>query len=254
MEHHIITRFNLRSSWAYDEAWFLDRLELFDKYTLPSLRRQTNKNFTWHLLFDQKRTKPHLEKLEALNHNGIDLRFHLFGEKEEPFEELKKQIYSEGEAILTSRVDNDDILHPDYVAVMQKEASKKLAEGLQKPELFDFMISYYWSPEQKTMTRRREYYPSPFSSLIEIGSPNEPLHTVYAGNHTKLHHQFSFNELPGAAAIAVVHGNNVLNGLKLHPRKLHSKWLRRMITQLQRKPVSISGKRLTRILAEFGVD
>ena len=62
-QHFLITRFNLRlSEWqttkrgesVLSEAWLNNRFELFKTYCLPSVKQQTNQNFTWLVCFDSE--------------------------------------------------------------------------------------------------------------------------------------------------------------------------------------------------------
>ena len=59
--HFIITRFNIKNQgWEYDknckevnnDEWLRHRIEIFEKYCLPSILNQTEKNFLWLVYFD----------------------------------------------------------------------------------------------------------------------------------------------------------------------------------------------------------
>ena len=59
-KHFIITLFNLKI-WKEDKThratqtadWLAQRFDLFERFCLPSVAHQTNKNFTWLCLFDK---------------------------------------------------------------------------------------------------------------------------------------------------------------------------------------------------------
>ena len=54
----LITFFNVGiNPIVIDEIYLEKRFELFDKYTFPSINAQTDKDFTWFLLFNDKTTK-----------------------------------------------------------------------------------------------------------------------------------------------------------------------------------------------------
>ena len=75
--HFLITRFNLHfetPAWQKDknhnetlsEEWMSSRLEIFEKYCLPSVLKQTNLNFRWIIFFDIKTTLPNRKIIEKL--------------------------------------------------------------------------------------------------------------------------------------------------------------------------------------------
>jgi hypothetical protein len=171
MHHHVITRFNIRSRLLYDDSWFVHRLGLFEKYTLPSMERQTNTNFTWHILFDRERTEAHMDKVENLKRSNGFISLHFFEKDDRPITHLAKQISAREEPLLTTRIDNDDIAHPDYVQLIQNAASRALERGIESPEIIDFKRFYCWSPDERKMSCRSPSYPSAFISLIEPPSP-----------------------------------------------------------------------------------
>ena len=71
--HFIITRFNLRI-WQQDKnnipthtsEWLEHRFELFEKYCLPSVENQTNKNFIWLCMFDKETPAPYKERIRNI--------------------------------------------------------------------------------------------------------------------------------------------------------------------------------------------
>jgi hypothetical protein len=61
-KHFLLTRFNLRvEDWAttkngdqvLNDAWLMDRFRLFESYCLPSVKNQSNQDFTWFVFFDK---------------------------------------------------------------------------------------------------------------------------------------------------------------------------------------------------------
>ena len=62
IQHFVITRFNLRTAYSGTDrhgkpvlgpSWMHERIELFERYCLPSMVHQVNQNFTWLVLLDE---------------------------------------------------------------------------------------------------------------------------------------------------------------------------------------------------------
>lgn len=120
--HIILTRFNLQferdSTLHLSPAWLDNRFALFETYCLPSLHQQTCKDFTWILLADSQtpdaqrrkllsysRIMPQIEVLFCPFYEDVNLLYRQVGEQ-----------YCAGyDWLLSSRLDNDDMLASDFV-------------------------------------------------------------------------------------------------------------------------------------------
>lgn len=143
-KHVIITRFNLglwsgrgfkyvtmRKEYAYDKRhnleWETKRLAIMKKFTVESLKNQTNKNFTWVILYDGATPKYNLQKIKECveglnvvfqpmnmryreNIKFLDIRY---------FNELFKQ---DPIRFIYTDLDSDAMLPYDYIDQVQKEA------------------------------------------------------------------------------------------------------------------------------------
>ena len=130
-DHFLLTRFNLKKSdWqkdknsqaVLDEKWLKNRIGLFTKFCLPSVLGQTLKDFKW-LIFFQEDPEPEIralvKKLKA--HDFIEPVF------VNGFEEFQKNLPSyiakrmtaDSDGLLTTRLDNDDALHKDFISWVQ---------------------------------------------------------------------------------------------------------------------------------------
>lgn len=71
VKHFVITLFNIKI-YQKDKAkrdvltdeWLRERLDLFERYCLPSMKQQTDKDYVWLCLFD-KETRAIADRLEA---------------------------------------------------------------------------------------------------------------------------------------------------------------------------------------------
>lgn len=184
--HYIITQFNLRDfprsnnsdyeSWI---KWTKNRIEIFKKYTLPSILNQSIKNFHWLIFFDADTPdefKPFIKELEknkvvnACFSNGSNDFYTNYTQ------EIHKNICSSTKWIITTRIDNDDCLHKDAVRIIQSNFVEK------DKYLISLASGYVHNLEDKTLSHY--YYPmSPFISLIERYKPQ--IKGIFSRRHTK---------------------------------------------------------------------
>jgi hypothetical protein len=140
-KHFIITRFNLTLKFrggkifnALDADYLQKRMDIFEKYTFPSVYNQSNKNFTWLVLFHKGTPvilKDRIRKLEQ--------KFNLFtplflDDDESAFfaEYITKYLNNFNcRHVLTSRLDNDDCLHANYIEDIQNYIDEdKMDQGI----------------------------------------------------------------------------------------------------------------------------
>lgn len=185
-KHYLITRFNLRNkNWEYTKnnetlltrEWMTHRMGLFRNFCLSSVVSQTNTNFQWLLFFDESTDDDFKQELEALlkphSHfksfyiNGMDA-FHL-SIKAFVNEDSKGSPY-----IITSRIDNDDCIHRDYIDTIQSQFKS------QDFMAIDVLKGYSLQISPEIMLGKKEHIFNPFISLIE---KNESPKTVWFSDH-----------------------------------------------------------------------
>lgn len=164
MEHLLITRYNLRKKdWNRDrygaevltEEWHENREQLFLQLCLPSVVAQRSKDFRWLVFFQTDLA--HLVSTEIKNSPFL---IPIFVDSYEQFESLLVEICNQvsGE-LITSRLDNDDALKPDFIGRVQKLA--------KAGHCIDFPVGervYLW-PRYKREKRVKRY--NQFISLCE---------------------------------------------------------------------------------------
>jgi len=131
-DHFLITRFNLRSNkkgWSSEtndsistnSDWLDHRINLFKNYCLPSVKNQSCLNFKWLIYFDEETPSAQRNSILQLvkEYAFIEPKFvdgySVFETQYK--EDIVKQ--SSSEYIISSRLDNDDVLHKDYVLKIQ---------------------------------------------------------------------------------------------------------------------------------------
>lgn len=225
VEHFLLTVFNvgLYTSTRADrtgqvvseasEAWMRHRLDLFDRYCFPSIAGQSCREFTW-LVFVDADTPPQqraaLEAYEAWPNlrlvsapPGAATRDRgLFGA-----EAVAQRADPAADYVITSRLDNDDALHRDYMGLVRSEIPRRHRAMLGFPNGLCL---------DGGRLLARHYPRNPFPSMIERpGSPgpHRGLLTVWSGEHDRVHLLASeFRQAAtGPMWLQVVHERNLLN-------------------------------------------
>lgn len=183
-KHYILTRFAYPDNYSH----LKERFELFHKFTKPSFEAQSNTNFTWLIRINPKHEE-------------------LF----QPFKNINVKLVPEWDAyqsptdyVLTSRVDCDDIIHPDYVSNIQKlflqDQSTRVIDG--PGYRYTINSNQFW--EQNVYQQKR---PSPFSTLV---CPFEAKSIVMDNMHDRLHTKYSVQFHNKRLWVQVIHNHNKL--------------------------------------------
>jgi sugar phosphate isomerase/epimerase len=210
----------------YDLGWLQRRKKVFERFTLPSVQAQSNKNFEWILVSDS-RTPDEFKKV--LDSYGASVIYHDFenhkwkippGDNETRLErsvrlETIGEIIAEHigkqdtDYVITSRLDNDDCIAFDYIENTQK-FSKELWDGTKF--WLSLVRGYKWN-EDHVYNHNTKW--NSFLSFIE--SP-ENLETTYQCCHTQAGdsgypvHIMRRGVPP--SWLEVIHGENVMNRRK----------------------------------------
>lgn len=204
--HILITRFNVPwvNGKSPDEEWLKDRIQLFLKYCLPSVYKQTNTNYKWIIYLDTNTPKWVIESLNA----SIQPNTHLINVS--TFDEMKKQVSNDvlnlcennSKFVITSRLDNDDIVSPYFIEQIQQNFISTHNSFIN----FSGGICYHL---QKNIFSTYTYPNGPFVSKIE--SVEEQITTILAHDHTFINAQI---QITCKHWIQLIHQSNISNGLK----------------------------------------
>lgn len=113
MKHYLVTRFNIVvPEWGIttDLQWFRERVRLFREICYPSVLQQTCQDFEWIVMFDYK-TDYDLSEFDRIT--PLMIRENWL---------LELQDYLGHGLKLTTRLDSDDALRLDTVAVLQERS------------------------------------------------------------------------------------------------------------------------------------
>lgn len=205
-KHFILTRFNLgiydKDSAYADKVgnpagWMAHRMELFERYCLPTFLKQTCQNFTWVIAFAPETPREIILKYDYIENVQIIY--------EQPHLWLRKQ-KPETDWLITSRMDNDDQYSRHFVEMIQ-------AAFDEKEEIIDIM---YQVVDLKT----KEHYPSyrrrnnsPFLSLVEPWT-HEPM-TAMGRPHTNMVELYPSRRLENILAFQLIHDRNICNKIPI---------------------------------------
>jgi len=120
MKHVIITRFGLA---RLDEAFYREHLRLCSLTLAPSLRAQSSKKFIWAVAIDKRAPEWVDDAIRQLT-PGIDVRIWRIDPLVDglnPVDVEALERIARGDAVITSRVDDDDLLHRDFVRRTRSE-------------------------------------------------------------------------------------------------------------------------------------
>lgn len=164
MQHFIITRQNMRHHVReMDLAYMHNRLDLFECFTLQSLKAQTDQNFT-HIQITDSSVPDEIKKREE-SFGEVLYQDTTKGVNEFPYEWLGKELRKrvpEGD-IVTTNLDNDDLIPVIYV----EKINGALKQHQTRPILMTGSFRYFnYSLEHGLSVYYMPVYP-PIFSLVE---------------------------------------------------------------------------------------
>lgn len=191
-KHFIITRFNYPAEYEHLE----ERVRLFNQFTLPSIKAQTDQDFEFIII-----GKPPID----LPKNGRFIDEQIPGGKGKCMymayiiAACKENV----DLILMTRLDNDDFLMPTYVEDMKAAANRARIYEFKGYRLDLRNGAFYID------TRHKANVTSPFITLAQ--TPKN-LKSVYSHNHGHMWRYFPLTMLPKRNWCQVIHDTNwVLN-------------------------------------------
>lgn len=234
MKHYVLTRWNKISPTVdvYNhpevkdpERWNADRMVKFEKYCLPGMMNQTDKDFGWVMGFSEHTPEWILKK-----YSGIPNAIITFDYPADYVRNRHKDGLSDGDWLCTSRLDNDDAVSRHYIEKIKGVFREQV-------EVVDF--SGY---QHDTVTGKWYHSPysnphSPFVSLFEqVGTPiftedgrilNEPIRTAFRFEHTKMPQIFPARYIDEKMYVQVIHGLNLrckIRGVEIAKTFDHEFW------------------------------
>lgn len=217
--HVIMTRFNVptkgwnetRSGFKpLTEEWLDDRFKLFSTYVLPSYKNQTNQNYVWLTFFDTNTSdkfRKIIKEIEAEYPVFRAVFVEDFDEmKTKAVEVIPQYFTSDTKFVITSELDNDDMLHQDYIKTVQE---------LFKPVhdlVIDLRRGYQLTmlPDRKAVVNVYNDVVNPFVSLAESVDNFKTMLKERAHNSYRHYPNFSV-ENSREMYIQIIHQYNLMN-------------------------------------------
>jgi len=226
IKHFIITRFNISQSFQckarqpekrlleknLESEYLRKRFEIFRKYTLNSIKQQTNQNFDWIVLFHAQTPVEFLEQIKEIKQQ-YDRFIPMFLQGNEMFEVNRyiEENSNDCDFYITSRIDNDDAYAIDYIERIQQYALNtnniepailSFSRGLQYDIQSNMLVPYY-------------YLENHFTSMIS--DKDSRYKNIYELNHAKVLQQQDIpviNLEQHLMWLEIIHETNYINHLK----------------------------------------
>lgn len=212
-DHVILTRFNLPSRGPESfvrsqDGWLIDRVRLFERYCLPSVRMQTSKNFAWIIYFDPESPAWLRDKIKEWSREPVFSA--IYREQvshDELLHDLRLTTGAKRQNLLTTNLDNDDGLSRDFIERLQSVESGRERQAIYLTQgLIKNGSALYWHHDRENA----------FCSVLE--NWDDPV-TCWVDWHNRLADHMSTTEVTnGPAWLQVVHGRNVSN--RVHGRRV----------------------------------
>lgn len=142
VDHVLVTRFNLptpgpESLVRAREGWLRERIDLFERYTVPSVVRQSVQDFRWIVYLDPESPQWLLDRLQPHIDSGRFVPLYRESVRwPDVARDARTVTGAQGDLLLTTNLDNDDAIADDFVARLQslarehRHAALYLANGL----------------------------------------------------------------------------------------------------------------------------
>ena len=187
--HYLITRFNVPvENWnrdkagqtVLDSAWMEHRLILFERFCVPSIQGQTEKNFTWIIYCDANSCQEDIEMISRHIHQIDKASIRFVSDFNHLLNDLKLLLLESNQRfVITSRVDNDDGLGKNYIHNVQKHFVRK------DNTIINLNGGILYNEEQKILTEIRNGRNNHYGSLIEEIKPIDNLVSIIGYPHDK---------------------------------------------------------------------
>lgn len=214
--HVILTKFNLKvGHWHKDkrgdlidtDGWLMNRINLFEKYCFPSIKNQTNQNFKWIVVFDHTTPETFRNIIDSYKYTYKNF-IPLYTNCTNHMKEILKEIGSDSDYLISTRIDNDDAFHKNAIERIQKQFKRQKFEfiNLSKGYILDTINNNIYITKETS---------NPFISLIEENTIDSPFKTVFSVKHKDAGRLGKIKLIKrGVYWIRIIHDRNLSNEVK----------------------------------------
>jgi hypothetical protein len=213
--HIVLTRFNVVTTYApsakgLEEVWLKERVDLFMTYCFPSITSQAGAQFHWLVFCNADSPTWFKEHMASLNEFLTPVYIEGLATNEVLARKVKESGYVTAPYLITTRVDNDDALSKDHLALIQRAFRPREREFVIFPlglQLFrGHLYGLCWLD-------------NPFFSLIEKVGYTEDLTTALCVRHGDIYKVGRVRKLWRTSQwLEVIHSTNVSNSLRGWPK------------------------------------
>ncbi|MGO9338925.1 MAG: glycosyltransferase [Terracidiphilus sp.] len=190
--------------------WLENRLVLFKRYCLPSVIAQSNQDFTWLLCLDETTPEDYLQKIRDLiaGHDNIKIRLGGLFTPKIHAADVRAELDPDTEWVVTTRLDNDDGWHRDFVKNLHAQLR------FDRREFLNFPTGIIYYRDRTYLYRHRS------NAFLSFCEPADDFSTVICANHIFASEVAPIRQLSGPPAfLQAVHGRNQSNkprGIRVH--------------------------------------
>lgn len=202
----VVTFFNRRFdnvfSKALDESWLHTRWDLFQKYTVASLRNETVQNFDWVVPFHER--SPEWLRVAA-RRLSLPCRVHLSFDQG-PINGLATTESLQNDVFLVTRLDSDDGLH----ALALERIAKAFARYGEEFDAYGFEVGYQYDERTQRLALMNTSSP-PFGTRVYFPPVRDPVDS--GPEHHRWPDLFRYKDISCGDPIflQVVHRSNLAN-------------------------------------------
>lgn len=212
IQHLILTRFNCRfaASWtrlALDPIWLEGRFHLFETYCLPSVLAQDCRNFKWIIFFDENTPDAFKARISNIQDPRVESLYVGWLSGDLVRLTIRDRIPPDATHVITSRLDNDDAIAPNYIRRLQDNVYE--TDKCVYLNIPDGYILY-----GDKLYRRRDYH-NAFVSLVEAVQSSGDLQGVWTVQHTEINRHAPVRQVGGEPGwLQVIHDANISNKVR----------------------------------------
>jgi Putative rhamnosyl transferase len=199
MQHFVLTRLALGRP---SSEWLAKRIVIFEKYCAASVRSQTERDFKWFLALNPNIPDWFTKRVVAAAPDAV-LAYHNGPRDQVNWRKLIEPFIRSGR-LVTTRLDNDDMLHKDFIAIVRHAARSSRLDFV-----IDFPVGYQLRLSDLQCRTFVRSAPTHFLSLVEAGIHRQ---LAYCQQHQKMGALFPILRIEGAPIwVEICHSSNLQN-------------------------------------------
>lgn len=111
------------------DGWLRDRVALFERYCLPSVKAQTVRDFVWLVYFDPDSPQWLQDWIVAVNDGSFVPIMRTSVDRAALLSDIRSRLSTEPEFLVTSNLDNDDAIATNFVERVRLLAQSQTTTG-----------------------------------------------------------------------------------------------------------------------------